>query len=119
RRWSWQMLGYNRWTAAGSRRNARPRLPTRISPSLAAAATFAMSGAAFALGNLLLARQMHTEDYARLALAIAIFIVVSQVATLGYSQIALRERLHPGRALLLRLLAQGVVAGAIAAMLAG
>lgn len=78
-----------------------------------------MSGAAFAVGNLLLARQMPTEDYAQLALAIAIFIVASQVGTLGYSQIALRERLHPDRALLLRLLVQGAVAGAVAVMLTG
>lgn len=71
------------------------------------------------MGNLLLARQMRVEDYARLSLAIALFIVVSQVATLGYSQVALRERLHPGRSLLLRLLVAGVVAGTLAAAIAG
>ncbi len=78
-----------------------------------------MSGAAFAVGNLLLARQMRVEDYARLSLAIALFIVVSQVATLGHSQVALRERLHAGRGLLLHLLIAGVLLGVLAAALEG
>lgn len=78
-----------------------------------------MSGAAFAVGNLLLARQMPVENYARLALAIAVFIVASHIATLGLSQLAMRRRLEPDRALLLRLLGQGVIAGIIGASLAG
>lgn len=62
---------------------------------------------------------MRTEDFAHLSLAIALFIVVSQVATLGLSQVVLRDRLRPGRGLLLRLLVPGTAAGVLAAALAG
>lgn len=74
-----------------------------------------MSGAAFAVGNLLLARQMGTAEYASLSLAVAVFIVASQVATLGMSQVALRRFVRPDARLLLRLLAQGALGGAACA----
>lgn len=91
----------------------------RISPSLTAGATFAVSGAAFAVGNLLLARQMGTAEYAMLSLGVAVFIVTSQIATLGFSQVAARQRLSPGAGLAGRLFAQGLVGGVIAALLLG
>lgn len=75
-----------------------------------------MSGAAFAVGNLLLARQMRTEEYAGLSLAIAVFIVASQVGTLGLSQVALRRFLQPDARVFARLLGQGAIAGAIGAL---
>ncbi len=89
---------------------------TQISPSLTAAATFALSGAAFAVGNLLLARQMPTQEYATLALAVAVFIVASHVATLGLSQVVLRRAIAPDTRVLVRLLGQGAIAGVIAAI---
>lgn len=75
-----------------------------------------MSGAAFAVGNLLLARQMPTAQYAALSLSIAVFVVASHVSTLGYSQVALRQPVVTDRRMLVRLLAQGALGGALVAL---
>jgi len=93
------------------------KLLNRISPSLAAAGNFALSGAAFAIGNLLLVRQMDKEAYASLSLCVAVFIVASQMATLGYTQVAQRQALPGGAGMLLRLLLPGLGAGVLAAAL--
>jgi O-antigen/teichoic acid export membrane protein len=74
-----------------------------------------LSGAAFAIGNLLLARALPTDDYGRFSLGLALFIVFSHMAPFGINQLMLRRQIDPSPRLLARLLAQG----ALTAMLAG
>jgi O-antigen/teichoic acid export membrane protein len=50
---------------------------------LIASGGFALSGAAFAVGNLLLARTMPTDDFGRFSLGLALFIVFSHMAPFG------------------------------------
>jgi O-antigen/teichoic acid export membrane protein len=114
-----------------SLRTSLLHLLSRLS-TLRASATFALSGAAFALGNLLLARVMPTEEFGRFALAIALFNVFAVVAPLGVDQLMLRHPMPATRRLLLILLLtslgvsvvlglaalmRGVLPGADAAML--
>ena len=77
-----------------------------------ASAVFACSGAAFALGNLLLARAVPVEAFAECAIAIALFNVFGLLAPLGMDQALLRHRVHPGPRLLLPLLLSGAAMGA-------
>lgn len=108
---------YNPCTSRGRRKTLLLKLLHRVSPSLAAAGNFALSGAAFAVGNLLLARQMDVKAYASLSLCTAVFVVASQMATLGYTQVAQRQALPGGAALLIRLLLPGLLVGALVAAL--
>lgn len=91
-------------------------------PLLHASAVFALSGAAFAIGNLLLARALPVEQFGAFALAIALFNMAWQLAPLGVDQLILRHDLAPDGRMLARLLASGMLVGAIvggAAYLAG
>jgi len=82
--------------------------------TLRATAAFALSGAAFALGNLLLARTMPMEEFGRAALEIALLNLFSVIAPLGLDQILLRRQDHASAGLLVRvLLVNGVVALAV------
>jgi O-antigen/teichoic acid export membrane protein len=113
-------------------RGKTSRLLGRLS-TLRAPAAFAMSGAAFAMGSLLLARVLPTEEFGRFSLAIALFNVFAVVAPLGVDQLMLRHAMPASRRLLLILLlaslgvgvllglgalVQGALPGADAAMLA-
>lgn len=60
------------------------------SSSLQAALGFGMGGAAFAIGNLLLARVMPLGEYGVFALAIALFNTFWPLAPLGYDEASLR-----------------------------
>lgn len=82
-------------------------------PTLRATAVFALSGLAFAVGNLLLARTMPVEAYGQLALAIALFNVFGLLAPLGVDQAMLRHHIDPGPRLLAFLSASGLVLGII------
>jgi O-antigen/teichoic acid export membrane protein len=64
-------------------------------PSLAASAVFFMSGGAFALGNLLLARTLSVTEFGQFALALALFNIVILIAPLGLDQFMLRHRFNP------------------------
>jgi hypothetical protein len=84
------------------------------SSSLIASCGFALSGAAFAVGNLLLARAMPTDDYGRFSLGLALFIVFSHMAPFGINQLMLRREIDPSPRLLARLLAQGALTATLA-----
>lgn len=82
-------------------------------PTLRATAVFALSGLAFALGNLLLARTMPVGAFGQFALAIALFNVFGLLAPLGLDQAMLRHRLDPGPKLLIFLCLSGLVMGGL------
>ena len=82
-------------------------------PTLRATAVFALSGLAFAVGNLLLARTMPVEAYGQLALAIALFNVFGLLAPIGVDQAMLRHHIDPGPRLLAFLSASGIALGMI------
>ena len=66
------------------------------SRSLQSSAVFALGGAAFALGNLFLARRLHPEEYGRFALMVAVVVVSASVAPLGVDQVLLRRDIRVG-----------------------
>lgn len=82
-------------------------------PTLRATAAFALSGLAFAVGTLLLARSMPVEAFGHFALAIALFNVFGLLAPIGVDQVLLRHRVDPGAKLLLQLTATGISVGAV------
>jgi hypothetical protein len=57
---------------------------------------FALSGAAFALGNLLLARSMSVSEFGQLALEISLLNLLLVMAPLGLDQALLRHKIDPG-----------------------
>lgn len=61
--------------------------------TMGSALVFALSGLAFALANILIARAMPVEDYARFALAIAAYNVAALIAPLGMDQLSIRRSL--------------------------
>lgn len=67
---------------------------------LRSSAVFALSGAAFALGTLLLARVMPVEQFGELSLLLALFNIFCLLAPAGIDQVAVRHRLAPGGKLL-------------------
>lgn len=79
--------------------------------SLFASAAFGLSGAAFTLAMLLLARALPVEAFGRLTLAIALFNIVNLLTPLGLDQMLLRQKLDLGPRLLLLLLGSGAVLG--------
>lgn len=82
-------------------------------PTLRATAVFALSGLAFAVGNLLLARTMPVEAYGCFALAVALFNVFGLLAPLGLDQALLRHRLDPGPKLMVVLAVSGLLMGGL------
>jgi O-antigen/teichoic acid export membrane protein len=82
--------------------------------TLRATAAFALSGMAFALGNLLMARTMPINDFGRVALEIALLNLFSVIAPLGLDQVLLRRQDDASVGLFGRvLLVNGVVAFAV------
>lgn len=84
---------------------------SRKLPSLYAALIFGLSGAAFAIGSLLLARVMPVAEFGSLSLALAIFNVFCLLAPIGMDQLILRHPIRAGPRLLTYLLISGTVAG--------
>jgi hypothetical protein len=82
-------------------------------PTMRATAVFALSGFAFALGTLLLARSMPVEAFGQLSLAIALFNVFGLLAPLGVDQVMLRHHIDPSPKLLLVLGGSGLLLGGI------
>lgn len=80
-------------------------------PTLRATAVFAVSGFAFAVGNLLLARTMPMNAFGEFALAIALFNVFGLIAPLGLDQVMLRHHIDPGPRLLAFLSLSGLLMG--------
>lgn len=80
-------------------------------PTLRTTAVFAISGSAFAIGTLLLARTMQVEEFGNLVLAVALFNVFGLLAPIGLDQVLLRHRVDPGPKLLMRLILTGSALG--------
>ena len=85
------------------------------SPSVGGGVGFALSGLAFTIGNLMLARTMSPVDYSRLALVVAAFSVTIWLAPIGQDQVMLRRGVDPDLRLLTRI-AVSSLAVAIATM---
>ncbi|MGK2909942.1 MAG: hypothetical protein ACSLE1_09130 [Sphingobium sp.] len=90
-------------------------------PSFSASAVFLLSGAAFAVGNLLLARSMSVEAFGQFALALALFNIFVLVLPLGIDQFLLRHRIDPdarliGMVAMAALVGGGAVSAAIVAI---
>jgi O-antigen/teichoic acid export membrane protein len=85
-------------------------------PTLRATAVFALSGLAFALGNLFLARTMPVAAFGQFTLAVALFNIFGLLAPLGVDQAMLRHRIDPGPKLLLFLSLSGLVMGGAVGM---
>ena len=96
--------------------NALP--PLVRSPSLHGAMIFAMSGAAFALGNLLMASAMAKSHYAHFALVLAILAITSNIGPLGLDQILLRRDVRAGWRYLAPILASTTILAMLAAAIA-
>src|SRR6476661_1268141 len=85
------------------------------SPALRSAVALTLGGAAFALGNLALARVLPKEEYGRFSLALAIVMIGILTGPLGAQVIVNRHRTDPGPRLLGRTLStSGLVALALA-----
>ena len=82
-------------------------------PTMRATAVFALSGLAFALGTLMLARSMPVEAFGQLSLAIALFNVFGLLAPMGVDQIMLRHHIDPSPKLLAMLGVSGILLGGI------
>ena len=74
------------------------------SPALRAAVALTVSGGAFALGNLMLARVLPKEEYGRVSLALAIIMIGILTGPVGAQVIVNRHRTDPNRRLLARTL---------------
>ena len=85
------------------------------SSSLRAAIGFGIGGAAFAVGNLLLARVMPVAEYGRYALAVAIFNVFGMMAPLGFDEASLRRNALLDGGVFIRIVLSGAAVGVIAA----
>jgi O-antigen/teichoic acid export membrane protein len=93
------------------------------SPSLRVAVAFALSGVAFAGGNLILARALSAQQYGVVSLIIGVLSVSSQVAPLGIDTMIARRGLRLGRhlrrAALQASLLSGIGTAAIVAVVYG
>ncbi|HEU4625411.1 MAG TPA: oligosaccharide flippase family protein [Steroidobacteraceae bacterium] len=100
-------------------RVARLRLPTRFavrrSPALVAAMSFALGGVGAALGNIALARVLPAEEYAAVALVLALTQLGITLGPLGWPTLMIRYRFVASAGLLARsLLGAALVSIAIA-----
>jgi O-antigen/teichoic acid export membrane protein len=88
----------------------------RAASSLFAALGFGLSGAAFTLGMLLLARTLPVEAYGRVTLSVALFNIFGLLTPLGLDQLFLRGPVRAGRTLLLFLILSGLAMGGAVAL---
>jgi hypothetical protein len=88
------------------------------SPALRAAAVFGVSGAAFALANLLLARALTPEDFGRFVLALALLNLGLHLGPMGAEGIVNRRAVDFGWPLLRRTLTTSAAVAAAALALA-
>jgi O-antigen/teichoic acid export membrane protein len=85
---------------------AQPRTPALLmlksflmSPSLRVATAFALSGAAFAIGNLILAHVLPAREYGLVSLIIGLIAATLQIAPLGIDLFITRRGLRLGKRL--------------------
>lgn len=88
------------------------------SPTLRAAIAFGSAGAAFTIGNLMLAGSMAVDAYGRLALVISLFNIFSALAPMGLDIFLVRTEIAPSLRLLARAATGGVVVGLFAGAIA-
>src|SRR4029453_13842428 len=98
---------------------ARVVRPALRSPALRAAIAVTISGAAFAIGNLLLARALPKEEYGRFALVLAISVIGIVTGPLAANVIVNRQPVNPGPRLLVRTLTTSSIVGIGLAIVAG
>ncbi|MCB4858071.1 polysaccharide biosynthesis protein [Sphingobium sp. PNB] len=98
---------------------ANARATNKAASSLFAALGFGLSGAAFTLGMLLLARELPVEAYGRFTLAVALFNIFGLLTPLGVDQLFLRGPMRAGKGLLAFLILSGLVVGGVVGMAAG
>ena len=89
------------------------------SPALRAAIALGLSGVAFALANLILARVLPKEEYGRFALVLAIATVGILTGPLGANVIVNRQLIDPGWRLIRRTLGTSVLVAVVLAAGAG
>jgi O-antigen/teichoic acid export membrane protein len=89
------------------------------SPALRAAVALTLSGGAFALANLILARVLPKEEYGRFSLGLAIVMIGVVTGPLGAQVIVNRHRIRPGRRLLVRTLSTSGLVGLVLTFGAG
>ena len=83
------------------------------SPSLMPVLVFGASGAAFALANLILARQLPEEEYGLFTLVLALMVLSSTMAPVGLDLLSVRRPLRFGTALLRRVLVAATLVGVV------
>jgi hypothetical protein len=84
----------------GRARPARPRFRSWVSsPSIRVGGLFALVGAGFAGGSLLLARALSREEFGIVALWLALYYVCGALAPWGAEGVVNRRRIRPGRRL--------------------
>jgi O-antigen/teichoic acid export membrane protein len=104
--------------ASGKRDMKRTLLTMLKSPALGSALTFALGGAGFALGNILLAGVLPPAEYGAVALFLALTQLGSEVGPLGLELTINRHRLAATRALLGRAVLTALIAGILFALYA-
>jgi hypothetical protein len=108
-----------------SRPNLRARIPANLvrsiwrSSALRAAAALGFSGLALAVGNLLLARILPTEEFARFTLFFSIVQIGISTGPLGADVIITRRHIHPGAALHRQVLLHSALVAFALAVVAG
>lgn len=88
------------------------------SPALRAGLALGLSGAALACGNLILARILPTEEFARFALFFAIAQIGISVGPFGADVIMTRRHLHPGSSLQRQVLVHSALIATLMAVFA-
>jgi O-antigen/teichoic acid export membrane protein len=88
-----------------------------FSPAVKAASAFTLGGAAFALANLLLARNLSTQEYGEFALILAITTVSIPLGSISLDAIVLRHRPGPQAQLLKLSILTGLTIGTFVALL--
>ncbi len=87
-----------------------------LSPAIKAASVFALGGAAFALANLVLARNLSMQDYGQFALILAILNLGIPLGPIGLDAAILRHRPGPDKKLLRVSIVVGVLIGVLMAI---
>jgi len=87
-----------------------------LSPAIKAASVFALGGAAFALANLVLARNLSMQEYGQFALILAILNLGIPLGPVGLDAAILRHRPGPDKKLLRISIVVGVLIGALMAI---
>lgn len=89
------------------------------SPALRVTAVFGVAGAAFAAGNILLARALPSAEYALVALVVALLQLAVPLGPAGADGVIIRRHLRPGPRLFARVLFTSALVGAGTVLVGG